>query len=86
MCDMKTISIRELHLKTGRWVRHAASRGPIVVTDRGRRVAVLQPFDASITGRPLPNREAAIRKRWMGAGMERVNDKALVFLPTSKGD
>src|SRR5216684_5441358 len=29
---MKTISIRELHLKTGRWVRHAASRGPIVVT------------------------------------------------------
>ena len=60
---MKTISIRELHLKTGRWVRHAASRGPIVVTDRGRRVAALQPFDASVTGRPLPNREAAIRKR-----------------------
>ncbi|RPI51781.1 MAG: type II toxin-antitoxin system Phd/YefM family antitoxin [Acidobacteria bacterium] len=60
---MKTISIRELHLKTGRWVRHAASRGPVVVTDRGRRVAALQPFDASVTGRPLPNREAAIRKR-----------------------
>ena len=60
---MKTISIRELHLETGRWVRHAASRGPIVVTDRGRRVAALQPFDASVTGRPLPNREAAIRKR-----------------------
>jgi prevent-host-death family protein len=60
---MKTISIRELHLKTGQWVRHAASRGPVVVTDRGRRVAALQPFDASVTGRPLPNREAAIRKR-----------------------
>jgi antitoxin (DNA-binding transcriptional repressor) of toxin-antitoxin stability system len=60
---MKTISIRELHLKTGQWVRLAASRGPIVVTDRGRRVAALQPFDASTTGRPLPNREAAIRKR-----------------------
>jgi prevent-host-death family protein len=60
---MKTISIRELHLKTGRWVRHAATRGPIVVTDRGRRVAALQPFDASVTGRPLPNREVAIRKR-----------------------
>jgi prevent-host-death family protein len=59
---MKTITIRELHLKTGRWVRHAASRGPIVVTDRGRRVAALQPFDAS-TRQPLPNREAAIRKR-----------------------
>jgi len=60
---MKTISIRELHLKSGRWVRHAASRGPIAVTDRGRRVAALQAFDASATRRPLPNREAAIRKR-----------------------
>jgi antitoxin (DNA-binding transcriptional repressor) of toxin-antitoxin stability system len=60
---MKTISIRELHLETGRWVRHAASQGPIVVTDRGRRVAALQAFDDSVTGRPLPNRKAAIRKR-----------------------
>ena len=60
---MKTTSIRELHLKTGRWVRHAASRGPILVTDRGRPVAALQPFAASVTSRPLPNREAAIRKR-----------------------
>ena len=60
---MKTISIRELHLETGRWVRHAARRGPIVVTDRGRRVAALQPFHASVIGRNLPNREAAIRKR-----------------------
>jgi prevent-host-death family protein len=61
---MKTISIRELHLETGRWVRHAASRGPVVVTDRGRRVAALQPFDAfAATGRPLPDREATIRKR-----------------------
>ena len=59
---MKTISIRELHLETGRWVRHAAGR-TVVVTDRGRRVAALQPFDASVTARPLPNREAAIRKR-----------------------
>jgi antitoxin (DNA-binding transcriptional repressor) of toxin-antitoxin stability system len=60
---MKTITIRELHLRTGWWVRHAASQGPIAVTDRGRRVAALQPFDASVTGRPLPNRETAIRKR-----------------------
>jgi antitoxin (DNA-binding transcriptional repressor) of toxin-antitoxin stability system len=59
---MKTISIRELHLSTGRWVRYA-SRQPIVVTDRGRRVATLLPYDASIAARPLPNREAVIRKR-----------------------
>jgi antitoxin (DNA-binding transcriptional repressor) of toxin-antitoxin stability system len=61
--NMKTISIRELHLETWRWVRHAASRAPVVVTDRGRRVATLRPFYASVTGRSLPNREAAIRKR-----------------------
>ncbi len=60
---MRTISIRELHLRTGRWVRHAASSGPIVVTDRGRRIAALQPFDAATDSRPLPNREAAIRSR-----------------------
>ena len=60
---MKTISIRELHLQTGRWVRHAARGGRIVVTDRGRRVAALHRFDPALTGRPLPNREAAIGKR-----------------------
>ena len=61
--QMKRISISELHLETGRWVRHAARRGPIAVTDRGRPVATLQSFYASVTGRTLPNREAAIRKR-----------------------
>ncbi|HJN44476.1 MAG: hypothetical protein QGI10_05205 [Vicinamibacterales bacterium] len=59
---MKTISIRELHLATGRWVRHAAKE-PVVVTDRGREVAALQPLDPSQLGQPLPDREARIRKR-----------------------
>ncbi len=59
---MKTISIRELHRATGRWVRHAAKE-PVVVTDRGREVAALQAFDPSQQGQPLPNREARIRKR-----------------------
>ena len=39
---MKTISIKQLHAETGRWVR-AASKQPIVVTDRGVKVASLQP-------------------------------------------
>ena len=59
---MKTITIRDLHLNTGRWVRQAASRAPIIITDRGRKIAVLQPITAAATGRPLPNRETAIRK------------------------
>ena len=39
MCHMKTISIRELHEKTGEWVRKAGEHGEIHVTDRGRIVA-----------------------------------------------
>ena len=59
---MKTITIRDLHLETGRWVRHAA-REPLVVTDRGRPIAALQAFVPAMLGRPLPDREARIRKR-----------------------
>jgi hypothetical protein len=28
---MKNITIRELHLATGRWVRHAATKGAVVI-------------------------------------------------------
>ena len=80
MCDMKTISIRELHLQTGRWVRHAASRGPVVVTDRGRRVAALQPLDLTSAGRPLPHREEAIRKR------SRIAVDSVVYQAETRGD
>jgi len=40
---MKTISIRELHTRTGHYVRRAAD-GPITVTDRGRTVARIVPI------------------------------------------
>jgi prevent-host-death family protein len=36
---MKTISIRELHERTGEYIRKAAKTGVIYVTDRGRTVA-----------------------------------------------
>jgi antitoxin (DNA-binding transcriptional repressor) of toxin-antitoxin stability system len=77
---MKTISIRELHLETGRWVRHAASGGRVVVTDRGRQVAALQPLDVSVTRRPLPNREVIIRKR------SRVPIDSVVYQAESRDD
>jgi len=42
---MKTISIRELHAHTGRWIREAAtSREPLVVLDRGRPTARLVAY------------------------------------------
>jgi len=40
---MKTISIRELHEKTGEWIRLADEYGEIQVTDRGRTVAKILP-------------------------------------------
>lgn len=39
---MKTVSIRELHTRTGHYVR-AAARQPLAVTDRGETVARLVP-------------------------------------------
>jgi prevent-host-death family protein len=40
---MKTISIRDLHAKTGHWVRKAAHHGEIQVTDNGEVVARIIP-------------------------------------------
>lgn len=39
---MKTVSIRELHIHTGKWVRNVTE--PIVITDQGRPVASLSPL------------------------------------------
>ena len=40
---MKTISIRQLHEKTGEYVRQASEDGEIYVTDRGKTVAKIVP-------------------------------------------
>lgn len=42
MCHMKTITIRELHQATGRWVRQAQS-GDVYVTERGQLIAKIVP-------------------------------------------
>ena len=56
---MKTISIRQLHDTTGKWVR-AARHEPIIVTDRGAKAAVLKAFDPTeLPGVPFPRRDAA---------------------------
>ncbi len=56
---MKTISIRELHAHTGRFVREAQHE-TIRVTDRGREVAVLKaPASAEAAGKPFPKRRLA---------------------------
>ena len=45
-CHMKSITIRQLHDETGRWVRKAAALGELAVTERGKVVAKLVPASA----------------------------------------
>jgi prevent-host-death family protein len=40
---VKTISIRELHEKTGQYIRKAAETGAIYITERGRIIAKIVP-------------------------------------------
>jgi antitoxin (DNA-binding transcriptional repressor) of toxin-antitoxin stability system len=40
---MKTITVRELHTNTGKWVQKAARHGQIFVTFNGKTVAKILP-------------------------------------------
>jgi len=40
---MKQIRIRDLHMKTGEWVRRAARGEGVVITERGRPATSLIP-------------------------------------------
>jgi antitoxin (DNA-binding transcriptional repressor) of toxin-antitoxin stability system len=48
---MQTITIRQLHDATGRWVRKAVELGELQVTERGKVVARLTPA-TSLPGVP----------------------------------
>lgn len=43
MSHMKEISLRELHRRTGAWVRSARKYGSILVRDRNTPIATLTP-------------------------------------------
>lgn len=53
---MKRITIRELHMRTGSWVREAAREDPIIVTDRGEPIAVVKAYSRSDTARSFADR------------------------------
>ncbi|MCY4121718.1 MAG: type II toxin-antitoxin system prevent-host-death family antitoxin [Acidobacteria bacterium] len=53
---MERIRIRDLHLKTGEWVRRAAHGEGVVVTERGRPVASLVPHAPDASGRSFRDR------------------------------
>lgn len=53
---MVRISIRELHNKTGKWIRSAARDQKIVVTERGHPIATIGPFSPNEMGTPFSKR------------------------------
>ena len=55
---MKEISIRDLHLKTGEWIRRVSSERRIVVSERGVPLATLIPFEPAHKAVPFANRKA----------------------------
>ncbi|WP_404423046.1 hypothetical protein [Nibricoccus sp. IMCC34717] len=64
---MARLTIKQLHAKTGEWVRQAAcSRTPLTITDRGVPIAVLaNPSALKPKGRKrvlLPEYEALLRR------------------------
>ena len=53
---MKIVTIKELHDKTGRLVRQAGTE-PLVITDRGVKIAVLKNYSESeLTTTVFPSR------------------------------
>jgi len=54
---MRTLTIRQLHLSTGNWVRRVARDGRVVITDRGRPVATLSPFSPDDLGTAFGDRK-----------------------------
>jgi antitoxin (DNA-binding transcriptional repressor) of toxin-antitoxin stability system len=54
---MKTATVRELHMNTGRLVRASAHEN-ILITERGQAVAVLTRAKAAdLVGKPFPKRD-----------------------------
>ena len=68
MGHMKTISIRELHERTGAWVRRAAELGAITVTERGRPIARLEAVEG-------PGRRNPFLARKLRPGYKRLLGK-----------
>ena len=64
---MTTITIKELHARTGEWVRKAGQTGEITVTDRGHPIAVIQPVSmspATHTSSVIPGLNRKMSPEW----------------------
>jgi prevent-host-death family protein len=57
LCAMTSISIKELHERTGHWLRRVTSEREVIVTERGKPVARMLPPAASRKGNPFLKRK-----------------------------
>jgi len=60
---MKEISIEELKRDAGQWIRLAASKEPVIITDGGKPVATLTGLEPPRHSKRLPDREDKIKQR-----------------------
>ena len=54
---MKSISIKELHDRTGHWLRLAKGEGEVIVTERGEPLVRILPATTAASGNPFANRK-----------------------------
>lgn len=78
LCHMKVITIRELHEKTGHWVRAAGRYQNLVVTDRGRPIATLGPAPVVAAGNPFRQRRVLPAYAAVQAKLSGGTDSALI--------
>jgi prevent-host-death family protein len=76
---MKTISIRELHERTGEWVRAAAIHEQILVTDSGKPIAVISPHQAPVNENRFENRKLLPAYRKLMGKMTGGTDSARII-------
>jgi prevent-host-death family protein len=54
---MKKITIRELHIDTGKLVRSASREQKLIVTDRGTPIATITPYTRDDAGKSFSQRK-----------------------------
>lgn len=80
---MVAITIRDLHMKTGAWVRKAALHDGIVVMDRKLPVARIIPFKEAEAGCSFADRELV--KEFRGMRRLKVDSSHLVSEDRDRG-
>ena len=60
---MKEITLEELKRDADQWVRLAARKEPVIITDGGKPVATLTGLEPPHHSKRLPNREDKIKQR-----------------------